>query len=310
MTKKILIALSSFGGYNDTPTKFLKASGFDYVLNPHGRRLKAEEIIELAKDCEGILAGLEIYDDHVLEQLPKLRCISRCGTGIDNISLNRAQQLGIEVKRTSEAPIIAVAEITIAMILNLLRKISFHDALMKIGIWDRDIGFSLYGKKVGVLGLGRIGRRIATLLIPFGTMLYGADLSPDESWANQHGVKIVSTRELIEICDIVTIHTSVIEGKELSLDRDAIFSMKHGAFLINASRGKIIDEDALYSALKEGHLAGAALDVFSTEPYDGPLRELDNVILTPHIATFTQETRTQMEVKAIENLINFLESAK
>jgi len=181
---------------------------------------------------------------------------------------------------------------------------------MKARIWDREIGYLLNGKKVGVLGLGRIGRRVAELLIPFGAVVYGADLFPEEAWAKRHGVRILTTNELIEMCDILTIHISLIEGKEFLLNRDAILSMKRGSFLVNLSRGKIIDEDALYDALKSKHLAGAALDVFTKEPYDGPLCKLKNVILTPHIAAFTQESRTQMEVETVENLLDSLRNKR
>ncbi len=308
MKRKILVALSSFGEFDDRPLRLLDESGFEYKLNPYGRRLKAEEIIEMGKDCEGIIAGLEVYDNQVLEHLPGLRCISRCGVGTDNISLGKAEQLGIVVTNTPDAPVTAVAEMTIALTLNLLRKISFHNALMKKRIWDRAIGYLLNGKKVGILGLGRIGRRVAELFLPFGAVVYGADLLPEEAWAGRHGVRILTTDELIGMCDILTIHISLIEGKEFLLDRDAILSMKRGSFLVNLSRGKIIDEDALYDALKSKHLAGAALDVFTKEPYDGPLCELENVILTPHIAAFTQESRTQMEVETVENLLDSLKS--
>lgn len=306
MTKKILVALSTFGEFNDKPLRLLDESGFEYVLNPYGRRLKPEEIVELGRDCAGILAGLEEYEDGVLEHLPGLRCISRCGVGIDNISLTKAQQLGIVIKITPDAPVTAVAEMTIAFVLDLLRKISFHNALMKKKVWDREIGYLLSGKNVGVLGLGRIGRRVAELIIPFGASVYGADLFPDEGWARRRGVKILTTKELLRVSDILTIHVSVLEGKELLLDKDAILSMKRGSYLVNLSRGRVIDEGALYGALKSGHLAGAALDVFSTEPYDGPLCELENVILTPHIATFTRESRTRMEVETVENLLEVL----
>ncbi len=310
MKKKILVASASFGEYDDKPVRLLDESDFEYVLNPYGRRLKAKEILELGKDCDGILAGLETYDDHVLALLPSLRCISRLGTGIDNISLKKAKELAILVRNTPDAPVTAVAEMTIALILDLLRKISFHNELMKKRLWNREIGYLLHGKKVGVLGLGRIGRQVAELLVPLGAVVYGADLFPDKAWAERHGVSILSTNELIEMCDILTIHISPLEGKEFVLGREAILSMKKGSFLVNLSRGKVIDEPALYDALKSKHLAGAALDVFVKEPYNGPLCELENVILTPHVATFTRETRTQMEVEAVENLLDSLRNER
>jgi len=307
MKGKILVALSSFGEFDDEPRRLLEESGCEQILNPHGRRLEAEEIIEMGRDCPGIIAGLETYDDGILEQLPSLRCISRCGAGADNISLKKAQELGVVVRNTPDAPVTAVAEMTIAFILDLLHKVTFHSDLMKKGAWQRSIGHSLEGRKVGVLGLGRIGRRVAELLIPFGASVCGADLNPDRVWASQHGVQILPTVELIKTSDVLTIHVSILEGKEFLLDRDAILGMKKGSFLVNVSRGRMIDEAALHHALKSGHLAGAALDVFVEEPYSGPLRELDNVILTPHVATFTRESRTRMELEAVKNLLDELD---
>ena len=308
MKKKILVAISSFGEYDDKPLRLLDNSGFEYILNTQGRRLNAEEIVEMGNDCDGIIAGLELYEDHVLEQLPGLRCISRVGVGTDNISLKKAQELGIAIRNTPDAPITAVAEMTIAFILDLLHKISLHTELMRKKTWRREIGHLLNGKTVCVLGLGRIGRRVAELLIPFGAVVYGADLFPDEGWARQHGIKILPVGELIKISDVLTIHLSLVEGNEFVLDKDAIYSMKKGSFVVNLARGKAIDEDALYEALKSGHLAGAALDVFISEPYSGPLCELENVILTPHVATFTRESRTQMEVETVANLLDSLKS--
>ena len=224
--KRILVALSTFSEFDDAPLKLLDESGFEYVLNPYGRRLKPEEIVKLGKDCDGILAGLEVYEDHILEHLAKLRCISRCGTGADNIPIKKAEQLGITIKTTPDAPVTAVAEMTIALILDLLRKISFHNNLMKKRIWDREIGYLLNGKKVGILGLGRIGRRVAELLLPFGTVVYGADLFPDEAWTNRHGVSILPTSELLKISDILTLHLSILIGIRFYL-RSFSFEKSH-----------------------------------------------------------------------------------
>jgi D-3-phosphoglycerate dehydrogenase len=237
--------------------------------------------------------------------MPKLRCISRCGVGIDNISLEKAQEREIEIRNTPDVVIQPVAELTVAMIFDLLRKLSHHTTILKSKRWEKSTGFLLAGKKVGILGLGRIGKRVAEIMLKLDTQVYGADLLPDLKWASNLNVKIVPLDELIPLSDILTIHVSMNRDKPLCLGKKEIRSMKKGAILINTARGKIIDEIALYDALKEKHLEGAALDVFVEEPYKGKLCELDNVVLTPHIATLTKESRLQMELEATLNLINF-----
>jgi len=308
MKPKVLVALSTFAEFGDAPLKLLDESGLDYCLNPLGRRLLREEIIEMGKDCEGIVAGVEPYDDYVLDCLPKLRCISRCGVGIDNISLGKAKDKGIVIRNTPDVVILPVVELTMAMIFDLLRRLSFHTYLLKSKQWEKRAGHLLVGKKVGVLGLGRIGKRVAEVLTKMDAVVYGADLSPDQQWADENGIKIVSHEVLLSECDIISIHISLLENNKFVMDKKKIESMKQGAFIINVSRGEVIDEEALYNALKSNHLGGAALDVFQKEPYAGPLCELENVVLTPHIATLTVESRTQMEAEAVENLISFLES--
>ncbi len=306
MKKKIFISLSTFAEYDDAPLKLLEESGLPYFVNPLGRRLNREEIIEMGGDCEGVIAGVEPYDDFVLDRMPNLRCISRCGVGIDNISVEKAKEKGIEIRNTPDVVIQPVAELTVAMIFDLLKKLSYHTTLLKSKRWEKKPGFLLAGKKVGVLGLGRIGKRVAEIMIKLNTEVYGTDLYPDTKWAESFGVKIVPLGELLRQIDILSIHLSMIKDKPLYFGESEIRSMKRGAILVNTARGQIIDEMALYNALKDKHLDGAALDVFPEEPYKGKLCELDNIILTPHIATLTKESRVQMEVEATLNLTNFL----
>ncbi len=310
MKPRVLVALSTFGEFDDTPARLLDESGLDYSLNTLGRRLVREDIIEMGKDCEGIVAGVEPYDDYVLDHLPRLRCISRCGVGIDNISLEKAKDRGIEIRNTPDVVVLPVAELAVAMIFDLLRGLTYHTGLLRSQQWKRRAGYLLSGRKVGVLGLGRVGKRVAELLTRLGAEVYGADLLPDRQWAGKNGVNIVSNELLLRECDIVTIHVSVSENNRFVLGKKEIGSMREGALIVNTSRGEVIDEEALYHALESNHLGGAALDVFGKEPYDGPLCQLENVILTPHIATFTRESRVQMEIEAVKNLIDFFKSGK
>lgn len=305
----IFIALSTFSEFDKTPIEMLDRSGFEYSLNPTGRRLNQKEIIQFGRQAHGVIAGVEPYDAYVLDNLPDLRCISRCGVGIDNISIEKAREKGIEIRNTPGVVIQPVAEMTIAMIFDLLRKLSYHTALLKANRWEKSPGHLLAGKKVGILGLGRIGKKVAEIMRKLDTKVYGADLYPDWEWAKIQGVEIIPFLELLKLVDILTIHLSLDKSKPLYLGEKELRSMKKGASIVNTSRGQIIEENALYEVISDKHLSGAALDVFPEEPYAGKLCGLDNVVLTPHIATLTEESRAQMELEATVNLINLFKQS-
>jgi len=309
VSNKIFVALATYAEYGDAPLKLLKESGFPYILNTLGKRLSRDEIIDLGRDSEGVIAGVEPYDDYVLDRLPNLRCISRCGVGLDNIALPKAKEKNVAVLNTPDVVIRPVAEMTIAMIFDLMRKLSYHTALLKSGRWEKSPGNLLAGKSVGVLGLGRIGKKVAEILRRLDTDVYGTDLFPDYAWAKAAGVTIVPFEELLRVSDILTLHLSTMKGNLLRLGEKEIPSMKKGSVLINTARGQVVDETALYDALVSGHLAGAALDVFPEEPYHGKLCELNNIVLTPHVSTLTIESRIQMELEATVNLINFFKTS-
>lgn len=305
MNHKIFVALSTFAEYSKSPLNLLRESGYTYYINPLGKRLVRDEIIELGRESEGIIAGVEPYDEYVLENLTNLRCISRCGVGIDNISVEKAKEKGVEIMNTPDVVIQPVVELTVAMIFDLLRRLSYHTILLRSKRWERKAGNILKGKKVGILGLGRIGKKAAEVMTRLETEVYGTDLFPDMQWAEKWKVKIVPLNELLRISDILSVNLSPVKGNDIKLGRGEFRNMKEGAIIVNTSRGQFIDESALYNALKSGHLNGAALDVFTEEPYRGKLCELDNVVLTPHVATLTKESRIQMELEAVQNLIDF-----
>lgn len=306
MKPKIFVALSTFAQYGDAPLSSLQTGGMDFSINPLGRRLEEKDIVRFAKDCQGIIAGVEPYNSYVLDHLPYLLCISRCGVGIDNIDLNKARHNGVKICHTADVVIQPVAELTVAMALDLLKKLTYHTELMREGRWEKASGYLLKGKAVGILGTGRIGKRVAEMMKMLGAEVYGADLEPDLGWAKKMGVQMLSTWELLKLCDIVSIHLSYQDQHPFQLGKQEIALMKKGAFVINVARGQFVDEGALYDALEKDRLGGAALDVYSQEPYAGPLCRLKNVILTPHIGTFTKESRLQMELEATNNLIEYL----
>jgi D-3-phosphoglycerate dehydrogenase len=307
---KILISTSSFGEHDRSPVRLLESHGFEVVFNPYKRKLKLEEVVELAKDCDGIIAGTEPLTEEVFEKLPHLKAISRCGAGLDNVDVGAARKHGIAVKATPDAPTQAVAELAVALILNALRRINFMDRQVRSGAWSKEMGGLLSGKTVGIIGLGRIGRRAAELLRPFGVKILASEPKPDKKWVGENRVTLTSLEGLLKESDIVTLHIPYTEENRNLINAKRLNIMKRGAILVNTSRGGLVDEDALYQALKSEYLGGAALDAMEVEPYAGPLRELNNAILTPHIGSYALEARVQMEMEAAKNLINMLREGK
>ncbi len=303
---KILTSPSSFGQITDEPFKLLAKNGFEVINNPFGRKLTEDEVIDLAQDCIGIIAGVEPITERVLLALPKLKCISRVGVGMDNVNLEITHKLGIQVINTPDGPTRSVAEHTIAMTLSLLRRIPQADHAMKSRKWEKQIGNLLQNKVVGVIGLGRIGKMVAELFKNFGNPVVGFDLYPNEAWSMNNGIELVNLIELLQQSDIVTLHIPGNKDKTAVIGPEQIQLMKNGSFLVNIARGGIVDEVALYNALIMKKISGAAIDVFSDEPYTGPLCDLDNVILTPHIGSYALEGKLQMEIDAVDNLLGIL----
>jgi D-3-phosphoglycerate dehydrogenase len=305
---KILTSPSSFGQVGSEPLDILKENNFEIINNPYGRKLTEKEVIDLASDCVGIVAGVEPLTALVINALPKLKCISRVGVGMDNVDLEYAKKAGITVLNTPDGPTRSVAELTLALTFSLLRKIPQADANMKQKIWKKETGNLLFEKEIGVIGLGRIGKMVAELFRSLGNPVIGYDLYPDEKWSAKKKVILKDFKSVLREADIITLHIPgnidklpVIKSEELAL-------MKEQAVLINTSRGGVVDEKALYQFLKDNKLKGAAIDVFSEEPYNGPLCELNNVILTPHLGSYASEGKLQMEIDAVKNLIQVLKT--
>ena len=305
---RILITTSSFGKDDVSPLSLLQTAEYDIVINPYGRKLTEDEVLDLLLEIKpvGMIAGLEPITARVLQRTEGLKVISRCGVGMENVDLHTAARLGITVTNTPDAPTQAVAELTIGLILNLLRRISSLDRELRKGAFRKESGSLLRDKKVGIIGLGRIGKRVAEMLLALGAKVSGTDIRPDSVWLQEKQVSLVSLGELLKQSQILCLHVSYTAGGEYLIGKKEMEAMREGAYLVNTSRGEVIDHDALYSMLTSGHLAGAALDVFDHEPYNGPLTQLDSTVLTPHIGSYAREARVEMEIQAAENLIEGL----
>lgn len=300
---KVLITTSSFSLGNFAQAKSLHDAGISIEVNPHGRRLSEDEVAELvATDVIAILAGLEPLTDRVLSNAKSLRVIARCGTGLDSVDLQAASRLGIDVFNTPDAPTQAVAELTIAHMLNSLRHISTTDSNMRSGKWTPTMGSLLATKTVGLIGVGRIGSAVAKLAQAFGARVIGFD--PVVS--SHNSVELLSLDEVLDQSDIVSLHVPINDQTHHILNANTISRMKPGSIVVNVSRGGLINESALHDALKSQHLSGAALDCFEDEPYSGPLLQLPGVHVTAHMGSYARETRDLMEVEASTNLVNGL----
>ncbi|GAG59110.1 unnamed protein product, partial [marine sediment metagenome] len=220
-----------------------------------------------------------------------------------------AKKKGISVVNTPDGPTLPVAELTLAMTMALLRKIPQAHYNMKNKVWKKEIGNLLSGKVVGVIGLGRIGKKVASIFRALGNKVVSYDLMPDNDWATQNSVAVCSMDEVLKKSDIITLHIPGNADKSPVLSKRELTMMKLSAILINIARGGVIDEEALYESLKKLEIGGAALDVYANEPYEGPLLELDNVILTPHLGSYAFEAKLQMEIDAVKNLINEIEKS-
>ena len=288
------------------PFDLLEEHGYEVVKNPYGRKLTEEEVVDLAKDCVGIVAGVENLNARVIDALPKLKCISRVGVGMDSVDISHAKSKGIQVLNTPNGPTRAVAELTLALTMSLLRKIPNAHFDLRNRVWKKRIGNLLFEKKVGILGLGRIGRMTAEMFKALGNPVAGYDLYPNEKWANDNGVNILDLNTLLSTCDVITIHIPAKADGSAVITKTELDLLKDDAFIVNVSRGGVIDEDDLYNVLSSGKLSAVALDVFSNEPYSGKFCDLENVVLTPHIGSYAKEGKLKMEVEAVQNLINTL----
>ena len=298
---KVAITTSTFAQHSDEPLQLLTSRGLEYVLNPHGRALTEDEAITLLQGCVGVAAGTEPLTRRVMDALPELKVISRCGTGMDSVDQQAAAEKGIAVRNTPDGPTLAVAELTLGYALDLMRQITRMDRDVRDGVWKKRMGNLLDGKKVGIVGFGRIGRAVARLFSAFHAEVAFADPFADDP----HYPKM-DLDKLLSWADIVTLHTPKPKDNPVLLNAEKLGRMRAGTWIINAARGGLVDEGALHALLTSGHLAGAALDVFVSEPYTGPLKDCPNVILSPHIGSYAKEARIRMEVDTVKNLLEAL----
>lgn len=304
--RRVLITTTPFGEVERRSLELLESAEVEYVINPIGRRLTEYELADLIGDFDVLIAGTEPITARVLDQAPRLRLIARVGIGLDSVDLAAARRRGVLVAYTPDAPAPAVAELTIGLMLSALRFIPHADRGVRNGVWHRYMGGRLAGKTVGVLGVGRVGRRVIRHLLGFGPRILANDLKPDLEFGAAHHVQWADKTAIYSEADLITLHLPLTDQTRDLITRREIELMKPHAILINTSRGSMVNERDLAEALRTRRLGGAALDVFQHEPYAGPLAAVENCILTCHMGSMSMDCRARMELEATEEAIRFL----
>ena len=290
--------------------KMLLDAGFELACNDTGRKLDRDEQKALIADAFAVIAGTEAYDDDMLAAAPNLKLIVRFGVGTDNFDLEAMKRRGIAVGVISNNN--SVAEFTVALILGITKNLHRFDNAVRQGAWSRFTMHELKEKTVGIVGFGRIGRRLAQLLQGFDVKILAYDPYMNEEAAAQAKVTPVSLDVLLAESDVVSLHLPSTPQTHHLINRETIAKMKDGAYLVNTSRGVLIDEAALKEALEVGKLAGAALDVFEREPVtkDLELNSLDNILLAPHVAALSVETNYNAGITCAESVIRVFNGGK
>ena len=279
----------------------LRASRLEARFPSEDRPLAESEMVELVRGCEGLIVGLDPVTAPVLEAGP-LRVVVKYGSGLDNIDLEAARTLGVEVRSTPGANARSVAELTIALLLALARHVVVHDGLVRRGSWSRRTGIELQGRRLGIVGYGAIGREVARI-----ARCLGMDVAAHDPLLSDADVELLPLDDLLGSCDAVSLHVPLDERTRGMLGRAELGRMRPGALLVNTARGGLVDEDALAGALRAGRLGGAALDAFAREPPgESPLLALDNVVLSPHAGAATVEGARRASLQALELILDAL----
>jgi len=299
---KIAIGPSSFASADKTPLEVLQSKGLEVINNPYSRKLTENEIIVHLQGVDGLIAGLEPLNSNVFQQSTDLKVIARVGIGMENVDMKAAETNKIKVSNTPEGPTDAVAEMTLAAALSISRNIvQANDGLHKKQ-WEKSIGMGLKNTKILIIGYGRIGRKVADLFRTMGAHILICDPLVTKNDL-QSGEELLELKDGLNSADIITLHAG---GNNPILTVTKFKMMKKGVVILNSARGNLIDENALINALDSGKVASAWLDVFWDEPYAGKLTDYDQVLLTPHMSTYSVQCRKDMEIAAVKNLLRDL----
>lgn len=296
-----------FEELNEKAREYAAARDIEYVWAPQ-KPYDAEDVIRYLNESDAGLIDVEPYDERIFGRMnDRCRLLVRFGVGFDKVNLSDATAHGICITRTTGANKTGVAEMALMQLLAAGRQVMINRATVNSGVWVKNIGRELIGKKVGILGFGNIGVTLAKLLQGFDCELLAYDLYPNEAAADELNVRFADLEEIFTECDAISVHLPYTPETDHLINAEVFKRMKKDAVLVCTARGNIIDEDDLYDALKNHEIAAAGLDVYGTEPLpaDSKLTELDNIILTPHVSSQTYESLWYTYKKAIDLVADF-----
>ena len=299
----VLVTTVPFGDKDTYPLDTLRENGISYTINPLNKKLTEDELCTLVDDCEVIIAGTEPITDKVMSTAKNLKMISRVGIGLDSVDLMATEKRDIAVSYTPDAPAPAVAELTIGLMYSLLRHTHESNIQLHQGKWNRFFGKRLVNCTIGLIGMGRIGSMTYKHLKSLGVSRI---LCNDINENRLEGVEYADKSEIYKKSDIISLHVPLTAQTKNKVTKKEIDSMKDDVYLINTARGGIINEEDLADALKNHRIAGAAIDVFENEPYNGELTQYDTCMLTSHMGSMSVDCRTQMEIEATDEAVRFI----
>ena len=290
--------------------EILANAGFEIVSHNTGEPIKTDEFKEIIRDAYAAIAGVEVYSKEILDAAENLKVIARYGVGLDNIDLDECRRRGIHVTCTDNRN--AVAEFALTLILSVLKNIPWYDSVVRKTNWNRKISRELTGKTVGLIGFGKISRKLSQLLSGFNVNIYAYDPVENRDAAQKLGVEFKTFEEVLAKSDIISLHLPYNDKTHHLIGEKEISLMKDGAYFINTARGPIVNETALYDALLRGKLAGAGLDVYETEPVkaDNLLLSLPNVVLSPHVAAASFETNYNGSLICARSIVSISKGEK
>ncbi|MBQ7739092.1 MAG: phosphoglycerate dehydrogenase [Desulfovibrionaceae bacterium] len=304
---QVLVTPRSFGKHNPQLFDTLTRAGLEVIRNDTGAILSQDAMIAKIKDCQGVIVGVDPLNKKVLDAAPKLQAIAKYGVGLDNIDLEECAKRKIKVSRTVGANSNAVADYALGLMLAVARKIPLINAKCHQKDWGKITSLDLYGKTLGIIGLGAVGKCVAKRAQGFSMNILAYDVYQDPDYAKENNLTYTDLDTLLKTSDFITLHAQLTVDNHHMLDAAKLALMKKTAIFINTARGDLVDENALLDLLKAGSIYGAGLDVFSAEPPQDPAwYTLDNVVLGSHCSSSTIGATETMGELATNNLLRDL----
>jgi len=303
---KVLIGPAPLDGIDAEFKKTLLAAGFELIYPKLGRQMVESDLRKMLPGIRAALAGSEPYTRSVLNDFPDLKVIARVGVGFDAVDVPAATDQGVVVTITPGTNQDSVAEHTFMLLLSLARQLVRQHQLTQAGAWPRNANVPVRGRTLGIAGLGRIGKAVALRGLAFGMRVIAHEPMPDPIFIAQHSIQLLPLKDVFRESDFLSLHVPMSETSKHMINRETIGWMKPTAYLINTSRGGLVNEADLHDALKANRIAGAGLDVFEQEPPDknNPLLQLENVILTAHTAGVDTKSRDDMALSAAQAVVD------